>query len=499
MKAGAARNTYCLISLLVTFFAIGTAYYYVSEKREVLIEKKYLNLLKVVTSFERFINNGTLFLTFSEADKLPISSDKKAKIINESVQPFLEQYITQYPGYEFGIYADDIERTIAVGPTLNLEKLVVLKNAAISQAFDSSSLQFAEITMTEGWEGNPIAIVTYPILHQGKVIGHIWVSANKADIENDVNRVLVTIIVYFASLWLLMMAALYYLFLNFDTTLQVLIKQIRTGDNTPKSLALFPELIPVLETITDLKEKLRLEYVEREKISDEIAKISRMTLVTEMAASVAHEVRNPLTVVVGYTQLLMKRVDAGLQPQFTTILAELGHINKVVTDFLSLAKNTGNEKRVADLNQVLSDLYPLLYAECVRYNSEIHMVLADKLPTVKISDKELTQIILNLARNSIEAMKGQAGKLTIASRFVDERVQLSIADTGCGIPPEIIEQIFNPLYTTKENGTGLGLAVCKRIADRYNAAITVASANGAGTIFTVIFAVPKVNSQLPLI
>lgn len=499
MKAGAARNTYCLISLLVTLFAIGTAYYYVSEKRETLIEKKYLNLLKAVTSFERFINNGTLFLTFNETDKLPINSDKKAKIINESVQPFLEQYITQYPGYEFGVYADDIERTVAVGPTLNLEKLVMLKNTAAAKAFDDSGLQFAEITMTEGWEGTPIAIVTYPILHQGKVLGHLWVSANKADIENDVNRVLFIIIVYFVSLWLLMMAALYYLFLNFATTLRILIKQIRSEDNTPKNLALFPELIPVLETITDLKEKLRREYVEREKISDEIAKISRMTLVSEMAASVAHEVRNPLTVVVGYTQLLMKRVDASLQPQFATILVELGHINKVVTDFLSLAKNTEPENRAADLNQVLSELYPLLYAECVRYNSEIHMVLADNLPIIKISGRELTQIILNLTRNSIEAMKGHPGKITIASRFFDERVQLSIADTGCGIPSGIIEQIFDPLYTTKENGTGLGLAVCKRIADRYNAAITVASANEAGTIFTVSFAVSEVNSQLRLI
>src|SRR5690606_33717939 len=172
------------------------------------------------------------------------------------------------------------------------------------------------------------------------------------------------------------------------------------------------------------------------------------------------------------------------------IIEELDRANGIISDFLSLAQNRIIEKRKQNLHDVLQDMLPLLWADANMRGQTIELDLCDELPELHLNEKEIKQLILNLARNGLEAMKNQEqGKLYIATRLIGDAVELTIADTGEGIPADKLDRLFEPFFTTKSNGTGLGLPLCLSIVERHNGKIDVTSEVGSGTTFTVSFRV----------
>lgn len=232
----------------------------------------------------------------------------------------------------------------------------------------------------------------------------------------------------------------------------------------------------ILSVITDITERVYLEK--------EMARLDRLHLIGEMAAGIAHEIRNPMTTVRGFLQLAQKTKDGTSFEFVDLMLAELDRANVIITEFLTLAKNKTNEMTKQHLAEALKSLLPLIEAEAVLSGKNVYIELSE-CPEIYLDGKEIRQLFLNLALNGLEAMS--TGKtLTVKTYAKDEEVVLEVTDEGPGIQEELLEKIWTPFFTTKEKGTGLGLAVCYSVANRHHARIDVESSN-QGTSFYVRF------------
>ncbi len=193
-----------------------------------------------------------------------------------------------------------------------------------------------------------------------------------------------------------------------------------------------------------------------------------------------------MTVIKGYLQLMSEKASDRMLEQFRIVLAELARIEQIISDFLCLAGNKLSAPKKQSLHHVIEGVLPLIQADALQRGIDVKVNLTRELPDLFLNDQEIKQLLLNLTRNGMEAMS-QQGVLTIETSVTHNMVCLCIADSGCGIPPELQAKIFAPFFTTKSDGTGLGLAVCAGIVRRHNATIEVQSKEGAGTKFLIIF------------
>jgi two-component system, sporulation sensor kinase C len=227
------------------------------------------------------------------------------------------------------------------------------------------------------------------------------------------------------------------------------------------------------------------DITKRVLLEQDIARLDRLNVAGQMAANLAHEVRNPLTTIRGYLQLLgNKREFANYKSQLAMLLEELDRTNHIITEYLSLSKDKIVDMKNCSLNTIVESLYPLLQTDAIASKIEVRLGLG-KIPELHLDDKEIKQLVLNLTRNAIEAMP-TGGRLDITTRATDDETILSIKDQGKGIPQHVMHNLGKPFLTTKESGTGLGMAICYRIAGRHNAKLDI-DTGPAGTTIHVKF------------
>jgi signal transduction histidine kinase len=229
-----------------------------------------------------------------------------------------------------------------------------------------------------------------------------------------------------------------------------------------------------------------------ENLKRELARLECLHVVGELASSMAHELRNVATPISGYIQLLSMKAEGKNYQYLTVVLEELTRLNEIIEDFLSLSRTRFIEKKACNLNDILKSLQPLLAADALKNDIGFQLTLSEQDCFIEGNQKEIKQLILNLARNAIEAMSAK-GLLAIDTVVLETDVQLQIRDNGMGIPEEIIANIFEPFFTSKKNGTGLGLSVCRNIVEGHGGTISVQSELGQGTIFTIHF--PRIPDQ----
>jgi len=231
--------------------------------------------------------------------------------------------------------------------------------------------------------------------------------------------------------------------------------------------------------------KVLIDVTDRKNADRELARLERLNMVGEMAAGIAHEVRNPLTTVRGFLQLLGSKDNTEQHHEFYNLMIEeLDRANLIISDFLSLAHDKTSEFELTDISELVRNLTPLLAADALNQSKEIVFEL-EQIPDILGNKNELRQLLLNLARNGLEAMP-VGTTLTIQSHKVEDHIILRVCDQGEGVDPAIFEKLGTPFLTTKEQGTGLGLAICQSIALRHHAVISYES-NPSGTTVTVKF------------
>jgi len=238
-----------------------------------------------------------------------------------------------------------------------------------------------------------------------------------------------------------------------------------------------------------LKQNLRLRRKAKREL--ERSEKEKLQLIGTLAASTAHEIRNPLTGIKGLIQLLSeKHSNEEDQFYFSVIDKEIQRINQIVNEFLILGKPTEQKMKPIDLIEVVEEIKPVIESEAQIYNVTCTMeVFAESLYVKGISD-QVKQILFNITRNALEAMES-GGHLTVQIEDIDHSAIITVIDTGVGIENEDLERIFEPFHTTKHDGTGLGLVICQKIVESFGGKISITSKINEGTTVKIIL--PKEN------
>ncbi len=231
------------------------------------------------------------------------------------------------------------------------------------------------------------------------------------------------------------------------------------------------------------------DITERKKIEKQMARLDRLNLIGEIAAGIAHEIRNPMTSVRGFLQMLQSKDEYSKDWEFFNIMIEeLDRANYIITEFLSLGTNKMVKLRSSNLNKIINAMLPLIKAEAISQDKNISLQFSE-VPDLLLDEREIRQLILNLVNNGLEAMS-PGKKLTIYTFLENSGVVLAIHDQGCGIDPKILDKMGTSFHTTKENGTGLGIPMCYSIAARHNAIIEIDTSSYGTTVF-VRFKIPE--------
>jgi len=239
------------------------------------------------------------------------------------------------------------------------------------------------------------------------------------------------------------------------------------------------------------------EYVQQIKDSqDQLIRAEKMTSLGQMAASMAHEINNPLGGVLIYTKLLAKNVadDAFSKEEalerLSKVESEVGRCSKIVRNLLDFARQSEPAMKLVDMNQVLEQVLSMVGHQARLQNVEVVKEFTSPLPKVMADFDQLQQVFTNLMLNGIQAMP-EGGTLTLRTSAENGKVRVDVEDTGCGIPKEHLNKLGTPFFTTKEKGkgVGLGVAVVYGIVERHNGKVSVQSEVGKGTTFTVYLGV----------
>jgi signal transduction histidine kinase len=206
-----------------------------------------------------------------------------------------------------------------------------------------------------------------------------------------------------------------------------------------------------------------------------------------MAAGIAHEVKNPLTALKGYAELLPARKNdpAFLERFGRVVLDEVGRLDRLVGDLLALARPPAGPPREVDLRGLAEGLAELVRPEAAAAGIDVAVETGASPATVRADAEALRRALLNLARNAIEAMRETGGALTLRVRREEGEALIDVADTGPGVPPDIRARLFEPFVSGRPGGTGLGLAIAARNVASSGGRIEARSTPGEGAVFTV--------------
>lgn len=257
---------------------------------------------------------------------------------------------------------------------------------------------------------------------------------------------------------------------------------------------LFNVIAWVTGTLAEGEKRQRKKVIQSQ---EELRRADRLTVLGEMASMMAHEVRNPLGAIAGAVEML-KKTDPSVPPadggarnrELLDILSkEVSRLNRVVTDFLSYARPAKPERVQVHINQLLEESLAL-----IRNQAEANKVQIEWNPDapsleVRADPQQLKQAFLNIELNAVQAMP-QGGRLTVDCALIQgagkqKTLRVRFSDTGAGMPPEVLEKALDVFYTTKQGGTGLGLAVVQRIAEGHGGAVRIESQIGRGTRVTL--------------
>ncbi|MBN1375587.1 MAG: PAS domain S-box protein [Dehalococcoidia bacterium] len=245
------------------------------------------------------------------------------------------------------------------------------------------------------------------------------------------------------------------------------------------------------------------DITDRIKIEQQLLIASKLASIGELAAGVAHEINNPLTAIMGFSQLLIEEegLPGRIKSDLEKIYNQSQRAARIVQNLLTFARNYTPEKNIIDINELIQKTLELRIYEHSVGNIEVIKELQDGLPGISADEHQMQQVLLNIiinAEHSI-AVNQKAGSIKIVTGQVEDKVRIAVTDDGPGIPGEILNRLFDPFFTTKDvgQGTGLGLSVCHGIITNHGGRIYAESVMGEGATFVIELPVSKASSGRP--
>jgi signal transduction histidine kinase len=225
------------------------------------------------------------------------------------------------------------------------------------------------------------------------------------------------------------------------------------------------------------------DITELRNLRERVVHSERMAALGELAARVAHEIRNPLISIGGFARRLEKKLSGDIQEYAKIIVNEVSRLENILKEILGFVKSSRVNKSSVNINDLIANIVDFITPEMDEKQNIISRELSE-LPIISVIDPDrIKEAILNIVSNAAQAT--DHGTITIRTRVEDNEAVIELTDTGCGIKDEDIRNIFNPFFTTKTQGTGLGLAVTHKIVQEHNGKIKVESVWGGGTAFKI--------------
>ena len=273
--------------------------------------------------------------------------------------------------------------------------------------------------------------------------------------------------------------------------------------NTQPARILSCSIIPLVREGYVEGNILRVEDITEKRTREaRLRRAENLASLTTLAATVAHEIKNPLGSIGIHVQLIRRILETqsdDWKPQLDThidvVLEEIERLNAIVVDFLFAVRPVDIDPELRDINEVARELINFVRYELSTNAIELSETLGSDLPLVSIDEKYLKQALLNIVKNAIEAMP-DGGRLEIGTVAEKEAVIISIADTGIGMSSEVVERIFEPYYTTKTSGSGIGLTMVYKIVKEHGGEIRVQSEPNRGACFVITLPIPQSEQRL---
>jgi PAS domain S-box-containing protein len=251
------------------------------------------------------------------------------------------------------------------------------------------------------------------------------------------------------------------------------------------------ELVQFLGSSTDVTEHKSVEQ-ERERLrqlEDDLAHINRVSMLGEMAASLAHEIKQPIAAAMTSANSCIEWL-AHEPPNLDRARAAAAKIDKygnraaeIIDHIRSLYRKSPPQSELIDVNEIVHEIFTLLQGEAVRYSIVMRSELAGELPKNRADHVQLQQVFMNLMLNAIESMRDGGGELTVKSQQQDGQLLFSVSDTGSGLPTGNVDQIFSAFFTTKPQGSGMGLAISRSIVESHGGRLWATANEGRGATF----------------
>ena len=412
--------------------------------------------------------------------------EERIKSLNAILAPYTDQVASAYSGIGVGYYSKDLDAIITYGPSNIYGNTVGRPIGGDHQG--RQVMETGRELVQEGSlvRGN-IMNAMHPIVRNGATIGYIWANELTEDIQAQVGEMKRNI--YWASLTGLLLG-LFGIGLVVDSLTKG-INHIKTGvlqlqDDLDYRL---PRVGGELGEISVVINHLADEIVAKKQLEEQVQRAERLAAVGEIAAGLAHEVRNPLMSIRGFAQLLQEENPNTPQKGYLSIIvSETERMNQLIEKLLFYAKPAVKRQETVYLNAVVEN--SLLLVETQLRQRQIKQIvrLGVEIPPITADAEQVKQVLLNILLNAMQAI-GEKGVIRISTRYLprERHVQVRVADTGGGVAQENLERIFDPFFTTKEQGTGLGLSVAYRLMETWGGSIRVESGPGQGSKFILIF------------
>ncbi|SDF86513.1 ATP-binding protein [Sporolituus thermophilus] len=483
MRPTSLRSKLLLLMVIVVALPIvGAGYFMMVSAEDALVAEKQQKLFGAARLLD-------LHLTGDYEDILrrhgaqSASRETKIAVLNRELAKFTDEVARAYPGIGVGYYSRDLDAIITYGPSAVYADKVGL---AIGDSHEGRLVMATGVPRVQEGELVRGAIMNamYPIIRGGRVIGYIWANELTSDIAAQIGAMKRHIYLTVLFGLLLGIAGVVYVVKRLGSDIEA----IKTGVLRLKHD--LSEPVPVAggevgEIAAAINEMAR-ELAERKKLEAQVQRAERLAAIGEVAAGLAHEIRNPLMAVKGFAQLLKEDITPAEQAEYSDIIVrETERLDRLIEQLLCFARPAATQVAPTDVKEVVESTLLLVDTKRRRSHIEIIRDLDGPLPPVLVDGEQLKQVLLNIILNAIQAIE-QKGIIRVSAKPAADVLHLTVADTGCGIAPENMGKLFDPFFTTKENGTGLGLAVAHRLVENWNGRILVESTPGQGSTFTLV-------------
>lgn len=226
----------------------------------------------------------------------------------------------------------------------------------------------------------------------------------------------------------------------------------------------------------------------RQELENAVIKAEKLAILGQLVAGLVHEIRNPVTAVRGFLQLLQKQLRGNPKESYIPVmLAELERVNRLITEFLQLTRPGYPKRAECSINKIVREVAMLLESEASIRNLSVILKTEEDIPPVRADAEQLKQVFVNIIKNAFDALN-DGGEVYIKTSWDRHEgfVRVAFKDTGAGMDEHTVNNMFTPFFTTKEDGTGLGMFISKRIIDNHGGSIEIRSKPGEGTTVTVL-------------